>query len=172
MPSFDSSNANLNEQDSSLLLSVYGGDEVGLQYAQSLQNFAQDADYVMHLVDSLLDVLTHGQHTKIAVKLREQQQQLQNPQDDSMRIEEEPNDEIQTQLNEANSLIGQLESIQHERLSSSSQIVKPSTDEEKLAHQLSSKLTDIISTHATPGEISDANSIRKAMGITIKTEKF
>jgi len=171
LPSVDSSKATLNEQDTSLLMSVYGGDEQGLQYAQSLAAFAGDADYVMHLVDSLLDVLTHGQHTKIAVKLREQQQQkLQENQDDLM-INSTSDDPFQYELNETNSLIGQLENIQHTRLSSSTQTIKPSNEEEKLAHELTSKLTDMISNHAAPSDVSNVYSIRKAMGINIKVEK-
>lgn len=174
LPSLDSSKATLNEQDSALLLSAYGDDELGLQYAQSLTQYAQDADYVLHLVDSLLDVLTHGQHTKIATKLKEQKaQQNSNTNSNNIQTENEPEvaDEIQEQLNEATGLIGQLETIQNQRLSSSTQTVKPSTEEENIANQLSSKLTDIISSCANPNDISDVNTIRKAMGITIKTEK-
>jgi bromodomain-containing protein 7/9 len=177
LPSLDSSKANLNEEETKLLLSAYGDEEFGLQYAQSISQFAHDTDYVLNLVDSLLDILTHGQHTKIAVKLREQQKLngsqsvAQNACNDSNVEMETINDEIEVQLNETGSLIGQLESLQYERLSSSTQIVKPSSEEEKLANQLSSKLTDIIGNCSAPKDVSDVNSIRKAMGIKIKTEK-
>lgn len=177
LPTLDSTNANLTEEQTSLLLSTYGDDELGLQYAQSLQQFASDTDYVVHLVDSLLDALTHGQHTKTATKLRELKEQQQNVQEGIQQVESSTdneevakNQEIQAQLDETSVLIHQLESIQNQRLSSSNHPIKPSSEEEKLASQLTSKLTDIISNYATPGEVSDVNSVRKAMGITIKTE--
>ncbi|CAG2183515.1 unnamed protein product, partial [Oppiella nova] len=140
LPYLDTSKANLNEEDSALLLSTYGDDELGLQYAESITQFAHETDYVLNLVDSLLDILTHGQHQKIAIKIREKQKTAENEtsvqKSNTEAINTETNTNgIQTQLNETGSLIGQLESLQYQRLSSSTLPIKPSAEEEKLANQ-------------------------------------
>ncbi|CAG2123019.1 unnamed protein product, partial [Medioppia subpectinata] len=137
LPFLDTSKANINEEDSALLLSTYGDDELGLQYAESITQFAHETDYVLNLVDSLLDILTQGQHQKIAHKLREKVTIAENeatfkkPITESIDIETNGNG-VQTQLNETGSLIGQLGSLQYQRLSSSTLPIKPSAEEEKL----------------------------------------
>ncbi|XP_065309970.1 bromodomain-containing protein 7-like isoform X4 [Dermacentor albipictus] len=68
-PHYDSTFANLSKEESDLVYSTYG-DELGVQYAESLLSFAKDCDYVMDMVDNLLDVLTSGEHSK-TVKLLE-----------------------------------------------------------------------------------------------------
>ena len=174
LPSFDSSKATINEEESNLLLSTYGDDEIGLQYAQSISQYAQEADYVLHLVDSLLDILTHGQHQKIA-KMRERRKSsdtLSQEQTICNELNIETNaDPIQTQLDDTGALIGQLESLQYKRLSSTTLPIKPTSEEEKLANQVQESMANFIGTHAKPNDISDVNSIRKAMGIKIKSEK-
>lgn len=62
-PHYDSTFANLSKEESDLVYSTYG-DELGVQYAESLLSFAKDCDYVMDMVDNLLDVLTSGEHSK------------------------------------------------------------------------------------------------------------
>ncbi|XP_054707392.1 bromodomain-containing protein 7-like [Uloborus diversus] len=73
-PHFDSTFSNLSKEDSDLVLSTYG-DELGLQYAESITTFAKDSDYVMKMVDNLLDSLTNGEHSK-TVKLLEEKKIL------------------------------------------------------------------------------------------------
>ncbi|XP_037283411.1 bromodomain-containing protein 7 isoform X2 [Rhipicephalus microplus] len=68
-PHYDSSFANLSKEESDLVYSTYG-DEVGVQYAESLLSFARDCDYVVNMVDDLLDVMTSGEHSR-TVKLLE-----------------------------------------------------------------------------------------------------
>lgn len=68
-PHYDSTFANLSKEESDLVYSTYG-DELGVQYAESLLSFAKDCDYVMDMVDNLLDVLTSGEHSK-TVKILE-----------------------------------------------------------------------------------------------------
>lgn len=175
LPSFDSSKATINEEESRLLLSTYGDDEIGLQYAQSISQYARDADYVLHLVDSLLDILTHGQHQKVA-KLREgrksNETRVQEQNDLSMETTADAiADPIQSQLDSTGALIGQLASLQYKRLSSTTLPIKPTTEEEKLANQVTESMSDLIGSHVKPKDISDVNAIRKAMGITIKAEK-
>ncbi|XP_054153665.1 bromodomain-containing protein 7-like [Oppia nitens] len=176
LPHYDTSKATLNEEDSALLLSTYGDDEMGLQYAESITQFSQETDYVLNLVDSLLDILTHGQHQKIAIKLREKQKTLENETNVNQSVITETSidtnlSEIDLQLNETGGIIGDLQSLQYQRLSSTTFPIKPSAEEEKLANQLTTKLTDIIGTHSYPKEVTDVGSLRKAMGIKIKTEK-
>ncbi|EEC16810.1 bromodomain-containing protein, putative, partial [Ixodes scapularis] len=62
-PHYDSTFANLSKEESDLVYSTYG-DELGFQYAESLLSFAKDCDYVMDMVDNLLDILTSGEHSK------------------------------------------------------------------------------------------------------------
>ncbi|XP_076367611.1 bromodomain-containing protein 7-like [Tachypleus tridentatus] len=71
-PQYDSTFANLSKEESDLLYSTYG-DDLGVQYAQSLRGFAQDCDYVMTMVDNLLDTLTGGQHSETIRILNEKQ---------------------------------------------------------------------------------------------------
>lgn len=68
-PTHDSTFANLTKEESDLLFSTYG-DELGMQYAESILNFTRDADFMTTMVDNLLDVLTNGEHTK-AMKIIE-----------------------------------------------------------------------------------------------------
>ncbi|XP_038078524.1 bromodomain-containing protein 7-like [Patiria miniata] len=69
-PQYDSSFANISKEDSDLLYSTYG-DDAGVQYAQSIREYVEDCDdYVMKLVDNLLDTLTKGQHSKTVATLK------------------------------------------------------------------------------------------------------
>ncbi|XP_022109958.1 bromodomain-containing protein 7-like isoform X2 [Acanthaster planci] len=69
-PQYDSSFANISKEDSDLLYSTYG-DETGVQYAQSIREYVEDCDdYVLKLVDNLLNTLTKGQHTKTMAVLQ------------------------------------------------------------------------------------------------------
>ncbi|GFU13358.1 bromodomain-containing protein 7 [Trichonephila clavipes] len=69
-PHYDSTFSNLSKEDSDLVLSTYG-DELGVQYAESLTNFAKDSDFMINYVDNVLDSLTHGEHSK-TVKILEE----------------------------------------------------------------------------------------------------
>lgn len=172
LPSVDSSKANISAEDTALIMSTYGEDEVGLQYAQSLLQFTCDSDYMTSLVDNLLNVLTHGQHLKLNAKIKEQNLKDDKDEKDVDKAEDtiKKVDEIQEQLDDASSLVNQLESVQHQRLSSSTRPIQPSNDELSIASQLSTKLTEIISSHVVPVDVTDIKSIRKAMGITLKGE--
>ena len=193
LPAIDSLHSNLNEEETSLLLATYGDDELSLQYSQSLLQFASGNDYALHMVDSLLDVLTQGQHSKTLNKLKEVQKEQQekdksreeiinqemNKESKEKKLDQElvlelddlnePTD-LQSQLDRTNTLLSELVNVQNQRLCSSSQPIKPSKDEQKLADILASKLTELINNYATPGEVSDSRSIRKAMGIQVKLE--
>ncbi|XP_065332876.1 bromodomain-containing protein 7 isoform X2 [Cloeon dipterum] len=67
-PSYDSTFANLTKEESDLVYQTYG-DETGVQYAESILDFARDSDYALHMVDELLDILTGGEHSKTIAQL-------------------------------------------------------------------------------------------------------
>ncbi|KAL7646179.1 UNVERIFIED_CONTAM: hypothetical protein RMT77_003080 [Armadillidium vulgare] len=62
-PSYDSTFANLNKEESEMVYATYGN-EAAIQYAESICDFSRDCDIAMHLVDELLDVLTQSQHSR------------------------------------------------------------------------------------------------------------
>lgn len=80
-PSYDSTFANLTKEESEMVYTTYGN-ETAVQYAESICDFSQDCDMAMHLVDQLLNLLTHQQHsrTKSAVderrKLQEEEERI------------------------------------------------------------------------------------------------
>ncbi|XP_045123112.1 bromodomain-containing protein 7-like isoform X2 [Portunus trituberculatus] len=62
-PTYDSTFANLSKDESEMVYATYGN-ETAVQYAKSIVDFSQDCDMAMHLVDQLLNLLTHQQHTR------------------------------------------------------------------------------------------------------------
>lgn len=73
-PLYDSRFANLNKEESELVLNTYG-DETGSEYAKSIMDFSRDSSYASTLANGLLDILTHGEHRKTISKLMEGQYQ-------------------------------------------------------------------------------------------------
>ena len=72
-PQLDSTWATLNKDDSARLLATYG-DADSVEYAWSLRNFVSESgDYVLGMVDSLLDTLTQGEHSKLQGKKEEEE---------------------------------------------------------------------------------------------------
>lgn len=69
-PQYDSMFASLTKEESDLVLSTYG-DDTGVQYTESIMSFAKDCDFVMNMVDNLLDILTGGEHSKTMKLLEE-----------------------------------------------------------------------------------------------------
>ena len=53
------------------IFSTYG-DNVGVQYAESILNFSRNCDYAMFIVDHLLDILTGNEHGKTSHYITEQ----------------------------------------------------------------------------------------------------
>lgn len=78
-PSYDSAFANLSKEESELVYQTYGSD-AAVQYAESILDFARDCDYSVYMVDSLLDLMTGGEHSKTKKSLEEKK---------SLREEEE-----------------------------------------------------------------------------------
>ncbi|GIY02128.1 hypothetical protein CDAR_229952 [Caerostris darwini] len=73
-PQYDSTFSNLSKEDSDLVLSTYGND-LGVQYAESVMNFCKNSDYMTQISDNLLDSLTNGEHSK-TVKIVEERRAL------------------------------------------------------------------------------------------------
>ncbi|CAL1261085.1 unnamed protein product [Larinioides sclopetarius] len=69
-PHYDSTFSNLSKEDSDLVFATYG-DETGVQYAESLLSFVKDNDYMIQMVDDMLDNLTNGEHSRTTKILEE-----------------------------------------------------------------------------------------------------
>nr|CAG4638384.1 EOG090X04G3 [Cyclestheria hislopi] len=91
-PSYDSTFANLNKDESDLVLSTYG-DDTGVQYAESILDFVRDCDYALHIADDLLNLMTHGEHSTIAKILEEKKRTYQQQQQQQQQIKHEPSEE-------------------------------------------------------------------------------
>ncbi|KAK2819892.1 hypothetical protein Q7C36_021538 [Tachysurus vachellii] len=63
-PTYDSSFANINKEDSDLIYSFYG-DETNLQGSESTTDFlAKSEEHMSRLADNILDSLTNGEHSR------------------------------------------------------------------------------------------------------------
>jgi bromodomain-containing protein 7/9 len=142
LPIKDSTFANLSKEDSEMLLEIYGS-ETGFEYAESLQCFAGGTNYCGRMVDSLLNLLTDGEHKKVS------------------------EDEVQKQLDEIDHLLNKLKQVQERRLSSSPSPIEPDEEETKLADEVIQKMTKLIKDKAKPGEICDSSAIFKALGVDL-----
>lgn len=190
-PTYDSRVANITREESDLLLSTYGGDTEYL-FAKSMHNFVKDASLDMvHMVDDLLDTLTHGAHKRALQSIEssrkvEEEQAKQASQVDKVaaRIKQEADviltvpgnavdaNPIQQKLDRAGELVVKLEQTQNERLSEQPpsgqpNLRGPSDQENAIAAELRDELTDLMQ-HAKPEQISSIVGVRKAMGIEIQ----
>lgn len=73
-PIYDSRFANLSKEDSELVLNTYG-DETASEYAASVIEYTKDSQDASVLADSLLDMLTKGEHSKTMAMLIENSRQ-------------------------------------------------------------------------------------------------
>ncbi|KAK3701462.1 hypothetical protein QZH41_014539, partial [Actinostola sp. cb2023] len=84
-PTYDSSRATITKEESDLLLTTYGND-VGVHYAQSIQDFVKDTSSFAHgVVDKLLDVLTDGAHSKYINRMQEKAKLIQEVKHDDKK---------------------------------------------------------------------------------------
>ena len=163
LPSLDSSKSKLTQEETSLLLSAYGDEEIGIPYTQSVLDFAGDSEYLIQMVDNLLEILTQGQHSKVLTHIKNSSA----PEKETPTAPAEK-DEVTEKLNETQGLLSSLESVQRKRLSSTTKPSFASNEEVELAAKLSQKLTAMISSCTAPIDVTDIKSIRKAMGVVIK----
>lgn len=92
-PTYDSTFANLTKEESDLLYSTYG-DETGVQYAESLLNFARDCDFASEMADNLLNLLTDGEHSRAmktidSRKKRQENEFIKKPEDKRPKTKKE-----------------------------------------------------------------------------------
>lgn len=76
-PTFDTRFTNLSVEETEMILNTYGSDD-GANYATSITRFSQDSVYGGTLANKLLDLLTHGEHSKTMETLMEAEQVKQN----------------------------------------------------------------------------------------------
>jgi bromodomain-containing protein 7/9 len=171
LPSLDSSKSSLSKEESSLILSVYGDEETCIPYAHSLLSFAGDSEYLIKMTDGLLDVLTQGQHSKeMREFLKRSEEDKEGKEDKNEESSSKSTSELEEKLTETENMINTLESLQKKRLSSTTRATPASIEEVHLAHLLTEKLTQVISSFSTPVDVTDISTIRKALGITLKNQ--
>lgn len=73
-PVYDSRFANLNKEESEMVLNTYG-DDVGSEYTASILEFSKDSHHASTLANTLLDYLTNGEHRKTINALAENARQ-------------------------------------------------------------------------------------------------
>lgn len=79
-PTFDSRFSNLTVDETELIMNTYGNED-SASYAASITRFTQDSAYGSTLANKLLDLLTHGEHSKTMEVLIESEQIKQNQQE-------------------------------------------------------------------------------------------
>jgi len=182
-PCYDSSFSTICKEDSDLLLATYG-DETGTQYAKSISSFVEDAgDFAIKMVDNLLDVLTHGDHSKYLAQTRQNEESADISADDSSLSQltqqqtvlpltvDAGSSEIQAELEQASQLLSSLEQVQHDRMSRPlpphlALIPGPSTHEINLASKVTRQLTSLTK-QVAPSDIMSVDSLHQALGITL-----
>lgn len=104
-PSYDSAFANLTKEESDLVYQTYGSD-TSVQYAESVQDFVKDSEYATHLVDSLLDLLTGGDHSKTKKVLEENKKLREEEEAVKTMLEVKPIDAVKINVDDLKSLQG------------------------------------------------------------------
>lgn len=88
-------------------------------------------------------------------------------------VEEESNDQaeqIQQALDEAKTLISELQAAQHRRLASAPEPVPPDERETELAEAVTSKLVAIIASSARPMDVVSVEALRRSMGVLVQEQ--
>lgn len=104
-PSYDSAFSNLSKDESDLVYQTYGSD-AAVQYSESILDFAKDNDYTVWMVDSLLDLLTGGEHTKTKRILDEKKQLREEEEAVRTVLETKPHETVKINVDELKSLSG------------------------------------------------------------------
>lgn len=102
-PSYDSAFANLSKEESDLVYQTYGSD-TAVQYAESVLDFVKDSDYATHLVDSLLDLLTGGDHNRTKRTIDENKKLREEEEAVKTMLEVKPIDAVKVDVDELRSL--------------------------------------------------------------------
>lgn len=102
-PSYDSAFSNLTKEESDLVFQTYGSDS-SQQYAESIMDFVKDSDYGTRLVDSLLDLLTGGDHSKTKKTLEGNRNLREEEEAVKTVLEVKPIDSVKVDMDELKSL--------------------------------------------------------------------
>lgn len=164
LPYLDSSQSSVSLDDTSILLSMYG--ECDNDHHDTIEKVANDFNYMDSFVDSVLTIVSNGQYQQEEEVKSEEFEEESAIENGTTKVD----DDIERQLSETRTLIGQLESLQSARLRKCPEPVVASGKEEEMANKVTSQLVQFISRCALPQEVADVRSLRKAMGIVIKTE--
>lgn len=79
-------------------------------------------------------------------------------------------EQIQQALDEAKTLINELQAAQHRRLASAPEPVPPDERETELAEAVTSKLVAIIATSARPMDVVSVEALRRSMGVLVQEQ--
>lgn len=104
-PSYDSAFSNISKEESDLVYQTYGS-ESSVQYAESIQDFVKDSDYASQLIDSLLDLLTGGEHSKTKKILEENKNLREEEVAVKTMLEVKPIDAVKVKMEDLRSLQG------------------------------------------------------------------
>lgn len=102
-PSYDSAFANLTKEESDLVYQTYGS-EAAVQYSESILDFAKDCDYTVWMVDSLLDLLTGGEHSKTKKVLDERKKLREEEEAVKTILEARPHDTVRVDIEDLRTL--------------------------------------------------------------------
>lgn len=102
-PSYDSAFANLTKEESDLVYQTYGS-EAAVQYSESILDFAKDCDYTVWMVDSLLDLLTGGEHSKTKRVLDERKKLREEEEAVKTIMEARPHDGVRVDVEDLRTL--------------------------------------------------------------------
>lgn len=94
------------KDESDMVYQTYGSD-TAVQYAESLQDFVKDSDYATHLVDSLLDLLTGGDHSKTKKTIEDNKNLREEEQAVKTMLEVKPMDAVKVNVDDLKSLNGE-----------------------------------------------------------------
>lgn len=80
-------------------------------------------------------------------------------------------EQIQQALDEAKTLISELQAAQHRRLASAPEPVPPDERETELAEAVTSKLVAIIASSARPMDVVSVEALRRSMGVLVQEQE-
>uniref|UniRef100_A0A670YMR5 Bromodomain containing 7 n=1 Tax=Pseudonaja textilis TaxID=8673 RepID=A0A670YMR5_PSETE len=181
-PAYDSTFANISKDDSDLIYSTYGEDSNPGIF--NINEFlAKSHDHPGLMTDSLLDVLTQGEHSRTLRELETVRTftpslclltALRAVTNFGVAAEEFDSEEaevFQRKLDETTKLICDLQDAQNERLSTKPPpnmicLLGPSYKEMHLAEKVTNNLKELAQ-QVAPGDIVSTYGVRKAMGISL-----
>lgn len=168
LPYLDSSYSSVSLDETSILLNMFSNCES--KHKESIETAADNHDYMISFVDSILSIVSNGQYQPSEVDPDDGTKENICEQVLTPVQQHESTDLIQEQLEQTQSLLSQLEKLQSNRLRKCTEPLPPSSKEEEVAHKVTNHLVQFISRCTLPHDITDVRSVRKAMGIVIQSD--